>query len=240
MLSYCVILLMSLCLCDFSVQAEETLTVAVASSVLIPAQKLAVQFEKMQHIRVKLISGSTGLLYSQIMHGAPYAVFMAADDVTPEKLIRQRGLPASAVETYAIGSLYLCVRGGAPDLKHLSGRIAMAEPQVAPYGKAAEESLRASGVWAKVKADVIHTPNVMLAASYLQRGFVDAAFVASSAVSTSIKKRCEQVDESLHAPIRHRAVLLTSSAIGHAWFSFIRSPEMNMIWQQAGFNTEAR
>lgn len=219
--------------------ASETLTVAVASSVLAPAKKLATQFEEARHIRVKLVSGSTGMLYSQIMHGAPYALFMAADDAVTDVLLRQRELPATSVATYALGRLYFCVQQGLPDMKRISGRIAMADPRLAPYGRAAAEALRASGIWADVQPHVIYTPNVMLAASHFQHGFVDGAFVASSGVSQPTDGRCMAVDASLYVPIRHRAVMLKRTASAWAWLSFIHSHQGQLVWQRAGFMTEA-
>jgi len=220
-------------------QAAETLTVAVASSVYRPVLQLAQRFEQEQQVNVKLVSGSTGLLYAQIMHGAPYDLFMAADAVTPERLIQQRGLTASALSTYALGHLYLCSRTGAPDIHHLSGRLAMADPRLAPYGRAAEAALRASGAWPAISKSLIYTPNVMLAAAYLQQELVDAALVASSAVGNDLVNSCTPVNPSLYEPIRHQSVLLTYNRNSSAWLSFIRSPAARAIWEQAGFTMGA-
>ena len=233
------VILLMLCLIPGLASAAEAVVVAVSSSVLAPTRTLAAQFEERYHIRIKLVSGSTGQLYAQISHGAPYAVFMAADAVVAGKLVRQRNLVATAVVTYATGRLYLCVRQGIPDLHHLIGSIAMAEPRLAPYGRAAEQTLRASSNWPQEKGNVIYTPNVMVAASHLQQGFVDSAFVASSAVVAQKDKSCAVVNEALHAPISHQAVLLTPGPEADAWFTYIRSPEAEVVWKQAGLVMEA-
>ncbi|MDX8406421.1 MAG: molybdate ABC transporter substrate-binding protein [Mariprofundus sp.] len=231
-------LILMLCIMPTQAMAEQTLTVAAASSVLLPVQQLAIQFEREQHIRVKLVSGATGMLYAQIEHGAPFDILMSADAIVPAQLRREKKLPESQLLTYAGGRLYLCVREGAPDINRLHGRIAMAEPGIAPYGRAAEEALRATGAWPTVKEAVIYTSNVLMTASYLQQGFVDAAFVASSSVGAQAEDLCQAVNKAWYTPIRHRAVILHVSQQSQAWISFIRSPEAQKVWQQAGFITE--
>jgi molybdate transport system substrate-binding protein len=220
--------------------ADSGVVVAVASSVLIPGKQIASAFEKRYHTTVKLVPGSTGMLYSQIMHGAPYGVFMAADDQTPSKLRVQLGTPSAAIETYVTGQLYICAQSGEPDLSHVSGRVAIADPRFAPYGRAAKEALSHLSEWSVVKRSVIYAPNVMMAATYLARGLVATAFVASSAITSGLDAQCEPVDHALYAPIRQQALLLSGNTLAREWFAFIRGPEATSIWERAGFLTGGR
>lgn len=230
----CLGLIVALLIFAIPASAADTLIVAVASSLFAPAQTLAAQFEATHRVRVKLVPGSTGQLFSQIVQGAPYAVFMAADAATPERLVRQMHL-ASAPETFASGRLFICMRYVEPELARLSGTVAMADPRLAPYGRAAAEALHAARGASERRLIVVHAPNVMMAANYLRRGLVDAAFVASSAVAGDMQASCRQVDASLYRPILHQALLLDDTPLAHAWFDFIRSPEEAAVWRQAGF-----
>lgn len=215
--------------------AESGIVVAVASSVLVPGKQIANMFEKIYHTTVKLVPGSTGMLSSQIMHGAPYDVFMAADNQTPAKLRLQLGTSSAAIETYATGQLYRCVQLDEPNLHHVSNRVAIANPRLAPYGRAAKEALTHLSEWTAMRHRVVYAPNVMMAATYLARGLVSTAFVASSAITSDFGAQCTPVNHALYMPIRQQALLLNTNPMARKWFAFIRGPKAKSIWERAGF-----
>lgn len=165
----------------------ETLTVAAASNFAAPLQELAAQFEREQGVKVAVILSSTGKLSAQIAHGAPFDLFLAADAEGPAKLHRAKscGEPFA----YATGELVLWL---SQDLQpamdwqgalrtHGSGRIAIANPAIAPYGAAARDALRKAGLWDRVAGRLVYAQNVGQAFQFGYQGSVDLAFVALSA-----------------------------------------------------------
>ncbi len=160
--------------------AQETITVAVASSLYPAMQQQIISFEKEHDVQVRLISGSTGRLYNQIMQGAPFDMFISADELRPARLIEQGKVIAQSIA----GSGYLGAKSGGqilPDLKLLSSssvqRIAIPNPDVAPFGLAARELLQQQGLWDALKTKLVYTQNAMQASMMVDQGLVDAGFV---------------------------------------------------------------
>ncbi len=171
---------MSLCLCGSFSQAAETLTVAVASSLYPVMQQRAANFERAHHVTVRLVPGSTGRLYNQIMQGAPFDLFIAADQERPALLMRQH----KATAQYAVSQGYLGVKVGKRIISELSmltnpsiRHIAIANPDVAPLGKAAKVALQQRGLWRALQPKLIYAQNAMQAAMMVDQGLVDAGFV---------------------------------------------------------------
>jgi len=174
------ILLISLCLCGFSAQAKDILTVAVASSLYPAMQQQVASFEKEHDVQVRLISGSTGRLYNQIIQGAPFDLFIAADEIRPARLVEQSKVIAEG----KVGQGYLGVKSGGlilPELKLLNAssiqRIAIPNPDVAPFGQAARAALEELGLWNTLKAKLVYTQNAMQASMMVEQGLVNAGFV---------------------------------------------------------------
>ncbi len=177
---------MSLCLCGFPAFSSETLTVAVASSFYPQAMQYSKQFEAKHDDVVRLVSGSTGRLYNQIKQGAPFDIFIAAgsqhiDLDNPNK---------------AMGYGYLGIQFGnrfTTDLQELLQpnihKIAIANPQTAPFGAAAKQVLAQAGLWEKLTPKLVYAQNAMQASMMVNQGLVDAGFVpvqAAQAVITRI------------------------------------------------------
>ena len=136
-----------------SVSAEEV-QVAVAANFTAPMKVIAADFEKATGHKVTPSFGATGKFYAQITNGAPYDVFLAADDETPIKLEKENGIVPGSRFTYATGKLVLW--SAKPDFVDAKGEvlkkgnfahIALATPKLAPYGLAAEESMKKLGVY---------------------------------------------------------------------------------------------
>ena len=161
-------------LCSSLVSAQESITIAVASSYYEKAKVYAAQFEAKHDVAVRLVLGSTGRLYNQIKQGAPFDVWIAAgsqhiDLDKPNK---------------AIGYGYLGVqfgRGLTTDLQRLIQnniqKIAIANPQTAPFGTATRQVLEKQGVWKDIQPKLVYAQNAMQASMMMNQGLVDAAFV---------------------------------------------------------------
>lgn len=160
--------------------AAETLTVAVASSLYPTLQKESTTFEQKYGVRIKLVSGSTGRLYNQIMHGAPFDVFVAADAQRPDLLIQH----GKANKKYSLGYGYLGLMVDhqySDNMQQLGEknihRIAIANPDVAPFGLLTKKLLLQKGLWQALKPKLVYAQNAMQANMMVNQGLVDAGFI---------------------------------------------------------------
>lgn len=220
------------CLIPARANAEE-LQVAVASNFSKAMRAIAVEFEAVSGHRVRVIPGSTGKHFAQIMQGAPYDVFLAADVRRPEEL-EKRGmvLPGSRF-TYAVGKLVLwSPRAGYLDgegavLKNGNFRfLAMANPRHAPYGRAAREILQAMDLWAELTGRIVRGENVGQAFQYVKSGNAELGFVARSQLhdlGVASKGSHWEAPDRLYAPILQQAALLKEKVSGREFLAFIRS-----------------
>ncbi len=161
-------------------QAQEQITVAVASSLYPAMQQRAQVFEHIHDVDVRLIAGSTGRLYHQIMQGAPFDVWIAADEASPKRLLQYN--KAIASQRVGQGYLGLMIAGRITMNTALLReakihRIVLANPDVAPFGVAARELLQKQGLWQLLKPKFIYAQNAMQAAMMVQQGLVDAGFI---------------------------------------------------------------
>ena len=157
--------------------AQETITVAVASSFYSQAQHISEQFEATHDVKVRLVSGATGRLFNQIKQGAPFDIWIAAETERPALLHR---------EHKRIGEAYLGIQVGKKpsNLKGLQRNsikhIAIANPDVAPFGLAAKAMLQSQGLWELLKPKLVYAQNAMQAAMMVNQGLTDAAFVPTA------------------------------------------------------------
>lgn len=162
------------------VTAKEVLTVAVASSLYAHMQQQANRFERKYDVTIRLVSGSTGRLYNQIIQGAPFDLFIAADQQRPKWLVQQ----GRAIAKYNVGQGYLGLKVGKTwqiELKQLQTRnirhIAMANPKVAPFGMMAKKILQERHLWKVLKHKMVYAQNALQAQMMLDKGLVDAALI---------------------------------------------------------------
>jgi len=173
-----------------------SVSVAVAANFLQPMEKLAALFTARTGIKVEYSSSSTGKLYAQLKNGAPYDIFLAADEKRPE-LLYQAGLAAKP-QTYARGQVVLWTRDNSlkattwqQALTIAKGRIAIASPEVAPYGMAAAAALKKSGLGKTVEPRLVFAQSVGQAFQYGQQGATRFSFAALSyAFSDTGQKGC--------------------------------------------------
>ncbi|MEM0947699.1 MAG: molybdate ABC transporter substrate-binding protein [Pseudomonadota bacterium] len=228
------LLAVSLVLCMCGPARAGDATVAVAANFLTTAEKIAEAYTDASGHKIALAHGSTGRLYAQIRSGAPFDVFLSADAARPARLAEE-GRSGSPT-TYALGQLVLLV---APDagLDLAGQRIALADPEIAPYGQAAVEAMGTLGLSNDMVMSLL-ADSVGQAASIFATGNADAAFVAAALVPDIRRPHDVIAMEGRHAPIRQDAVLLArgvGNPAASGFFAFISSPDAHRIIADAGF-----
>ncbi len=206
--------------------------VAVAANFGKVAEGLLPAFEAETGYQITLSSGSTGQLYGQIVHGAPYDAFLAADQARPERL-ENAGLSLKRI-TYARGLLVLMAADGAASQARLSEdftHLAIANPALAPYGLAAQQALQAMGLWAQVQGKIVMGQNVGQAYALVASGNAELGLVAQSYAP----KAFWPVPESLYAPILQDAVLLSENPAAAAFITFLETEQAQAAMRAAGY-----
>ena len=187
---------------------------AVAANFTAAAREIAGAFEDATGHTPVLSFGSTGQLYAQIVQGAPFEVFLAADQERPERAEREGLAVPGSRRTYAVGRLALFsaqagrVRGPEALRDPELGRIALANPRLAPYGRAALEAAAALGVEDILRERQVIGANVSQAHQFVRSGNAEVGFLALSQIARSPGGSRWLLPEDLHAPIRQQAVLL--------------------------------
>src|SRR5215471_792335 len=171
--------------------AAQQITVAAAADLNYALKELAQRFEQKTGNQVTLSFGASGNLYSQISNGAPFDLFFSADEDYPKKLVAAGIADGSSLKTYAIGHLALWVPNGPLEPSKLQmevlnepsvKRIAIANPQHAPYGRAAMAAFEHYGLKDKVASKLVFGENVSQAAQFVQSGNAQAGLIAMSLV----------------------------------------------------------
>jgi molybdate transport system substrate-binding protein len=208
----------------------ETATVAVAANFLAPLETLAELFEAETGHELVLVSGATGQLYAQIVNGAPFDVLLSADSETPTRLVDEGRADASTQFTYALGKLVLFTRAVdkfAPlDLEVLERNdfrwLAIANPELAPYGLAARQTLESLALWEPLQSRIVRGQSIAQTFAMAETSNAELAFVAlSQAVAYRGVAAHFAVPSELYAPLRQDAVLLTRAADNGAARAFV-------------------
>lgn len=230
----------------------EVLTVAVASNFAQTAERLASGFEQDSGFEVRLVTGSSGKLFAQIANGAPFDVFLSADQARPEAL-EQQGLGVSGSRvTYALGRLVLWSRdpeySGRNCLDELArlgaGRLAIANPRHAPYGMAARDFLANAGLWQRLEPRLLVGENIAQTLQFAATGGARFALVAASQLLSAevpVASCSEAIASTRHAPIRQQAVLLQRAADNRAalrFLAYLKSPAAIAVIKAAAYDIE--
>ncbi|SJZ70744.1 molybdate ABC transporter substrate-binding protein [Consotaella salsifontis] len=224
-------------------QAAET-NVAVAANFTEAVKEIADAFAKSTGDTAKLSFGSSGQLYTQITQGAPFQVFLSADDVRPKKAITE-GFGVEGTDfTYAIGKLVLW----SPDAERVKGeetlksggfdKIAIANPTAAPYGAAAVETMKKLGVYDALKAKIVEGNNISQAFQFVDSKNAELGFVALSQIAGREDGSQWLVPQEDYTPIRQDAVLLKTGAdneAAKAFIEFLKGPEARKIIEKYGY-----
>ncbi len=226
-------------------RAEEA-TIAVAANFLETATEIAERFEAVTDCTLVIASGSTGQLYAKIINGAPFDVFLAADQKRPALLVDRGYAQEGSRFTYAIGVLTLY----APDPARITGpdildgpfaALSIANPNTAPYGAAAQQVLAHLSVADRLTGRVAQAQNVSGAFAAIKSGAADFGFVAlSSVLSIRNDQPGSRWDppQDLYDPIRQDAVLLTRGAdngAARAFLTFLGNPSSVGLIESRGY-----
>ena len=251
MLKQIAAILVSTAMAGLPARAEEAL-VAVAANFAEVIAELKPAFERASGHRLQSTTGSTGKLYAQIKEGAPFHVLLSADASTPKRMEKERIAISGSRFTYAIGKLTLwsADRGrigsdGAAALKASDVRhIAIANPDLAPYGVAARETLQSLGLWDTLRSKIVMGQNIGQTHSMVATGNAQLGFLALSAILSPREKSQGnrwEVPQNLFTPIRQDAVLLNAGAKNEAAMAFMRflkTPEARAVIERYGYGIE--
>ena len=224
--------------------AKDEINVAMAANLTTVFAELGQIFERQTGIHLVTSFGATTQLAQQIEHGAPFDIFAAADTEHVDELSRKGLIFDDTRAIYARGKLVLWVPGSGtpvnrledlarPDVTH----IAVANPQLAPYGRAAVETLHALHLWETVQPRIVFAQNVSMATQYGATGNADAAFTALALVYDKPGRKIE-VPANLHAPIDQAIAVLRSSAKpeqARKFVAFIASGKAREVFKRYGY-----
>ncbi len=226
--------------------AAAALRIAVASNFATTATVISQLFERATGHRVILSPGATGRHFAQIVHGAPFDIFLAAGAARPRKLEKMGRAVTGTRFTYALGRLVLwSPRPGYVDKegKILSSapfaHLAMANPRLAPYGQAARETLRHLGLWEKLRPRIVRGENAAQTFHFIKSGAAPLGFVSAAQVITagpSAKGSQWPVPSGYHAPIRQQAILIRDTSAARAFLAFLRSARARHIIASRGYD----
>ena len=194
-------------------QTDQPLRIAVASNFTPALKKLLVEFQQQTNIETQIISGATGAMFIQIQHGAPFDIFLAADSLRPEQLEQQDLIVANSRQTYALGQLALLSMNSTAqlaDLTTIPQRFAIANPDTAPYGKAAKEVLEHLGLWHQYQPNLIIGININQTFSQIRTQAVNSGLVANSQLILN-KLSGAIIPASYHQPIAQQLVIIKNS-----------------------------
>lgn len=221
-----------------------TVRAAVAANFTAVATALAAAFEAQSGDSVDLSFGATGALAAQLAQGAPFDVFLAADDKRTAKAVVDGFAVRGTEFTYAVGRLALFAPGG------LSGdgegvlkagafqHLAIADPQTAPYGAAAVAVLDRLGVKEAVAAKLVTGESISQTLQFIETGNAELGFVALSQVMGKPSAQVWEVPAALYPPIRQNAVLLATAAdndAAKAFLTFLQSDTARTMIAAAGY-----
>ena len=222
--------------------------VAVAANFTVAAEAIATAFTAATGDDVVLSFGATGGLYTQIVQGAPFEVFLAADAERPALAVTEGLGVEESVVTYAIGRLALYsasvnVSDGLNLLRRGTfAHLAIADPQTAPYGAAAMQVLAANRLTEALTPKLVVGQNIGQTLQFVDTGNAELGFVALSQVISQPPETVWVVPESEHAPIHQDAVLLTAGAdnpVAVAFLAFLKGEAASAIIESFGYGTAA-
>jgi molybdate transport system substrate-binding protein len=218
--------------------------VAVAANFTAAAKEIGALFKQRTGHRAVLSFGSTGQLYTQIKHGAPFEVFLAADRLRPQKAVDEGlGVPGTLF-TYATGRIVLYsrdpgrVRGAVTLSQARFSKIAVANPVTAPYGAAAVETMTALGVHDALAAKFVRGTNIAQTYQFVATGNAELGFVALSQIAGHRGGSRWIVPDRLYTAIAQGGVLLKSgakSAVARRFVAFVRGKEARAVKLKYGY-----
>jgi molybdate transport system substrate-binding protein len=232
-------------------KGAKEITVAAAADLSTALQELAAAYEKQARVKVKLSFGASGMLSQQIQNGAPFDVFFSADMDYPRQLISRGDAEAASLYRYAVGRLVLWVPADSPlDVEHRGmnvladpqvKKIALANPQHAPYGRAAVAALKHVGLYEQVSDRLVMGENVSQAAQFVESGNAQVGFVAlAHAIAPAMqgKGKYWQIPVEAYPALDQGVVVLSHSRHkkeAAAFVAYVKTKAAAAVLQKYGF-----
>lgn len=191
-------------------QADEV-RIAVAANLLPVMEQIAADYRQHSSDTIQLAGGSSGAFFEQIQRGAPFDLFYSADSERPEKLVSSGH--GQAAHAYACGRLALWTPDTRPDLQQLpAGKIAIAQPDTAPYGRAAQQVLHNSGQLPALQPRLVYAQDIGQTFQFISSHNAPSGFVALSQLlaAHTPASQYRQIDASLYTPLVQKRVILAS------------------------------
>lgn len=227
-----------------------TLAVAAASDLQSVFPEIVSRFEKATGSKVNVSFGSSGNFFAQIQNGAPFDVYFSADVDYPLQLIASKQADTGSFYQYATGRIVLWtrknsgidVKAGLQTLRDAKvRRIAIANPQHAPYGKAAVAAMQSANVYDAAKPKLVFGENISQTAQLVDSGNAEAGIIALALAlgpSLSASGTFAEIPASAHPPIEQAAVVVSASrqkALGQRFIDFLKTPDSLQLLRRFGF-----
>jgi len=229
--------------------AQTAPTVAAASDLKFALEEIAANYKADKGREVRLVFGSSGVLWQQVKNGAPFSLLMSADEAYIDDLYKN-GLTADKGSLYAIGRIALLQKKGNPiklgmDKNGLikaiteAKKIAIANPEHAPYGRAAKEYLISIGAWDLAQPKLVFGENISQVTMFALTGSTDFAITALSlAISPQVQSQSTSVliPDHWHKPLRQKMALIKNSAASAKdFYQYLQEPKSRQIMSRYGF-----
>jgi len=234
-----------------AIAAVQAPVVAAASSLQYALPEIAAAFSRVTGLSVKLAFGSSGNFTRQIVQGAPFEIFFSADEDYVRQLA-ERSLTMGNGRVYALGRAVLYVPGNSrvkadPDMNDLAAavadgrlrRLAVANPDHAPYGRAARVALTRKGLWNKLQGRLVFGENISQAAQFALSGSVEAGVIAQSlAISDRLARAGSYavLSEKWYPPLRQKMVLLRGAGqTARRFYAYVQTDPARAVFEHYGF-----
>jgi len=229
------------------VTAADELRIAVAANFYSTLSLIKAEFEKQSQDKISIIKGSTGKLYAQIIHGAPFDIYMAADEKRPEVLEKKNFIIEGSRFTYAEGTIVLWAnkrwaeKNKQDVLSILKNqqfkKLAIANPKIAPYGVAAIEVLEKLKLNNQFKHKMVYGENIAQAFQFVQTGSAQLGFIALSYIKP-LKEPYWSVPYNLYTPLKQQAVILKKTKkllLAQEFVDFMKSEKIKQLIKKQGY-----
>ncbi len=228
----------------------DEINIAVASNFTYTLRSLAADFKVNTGHEVRISNASSGKLFAQIQHGAPYDIFLSADEKRPDLLIKEHKASVEGAYVYALGKLIMLSNIQDADncrnvlfSKQLN-RLAIANPKIAPYGMAARQVLEKLDLWQQLQSRVVMGENITQTLQFVSTKNAEAGFVAKSILNMgkAIDYACVwEIPGDMYTPIKQKMVLLNAAKdkpAAQAFMLYMQSVEAKRIIRSAGYDIQ--
>ncbi|MEP7215325.1 MAG: molybdate ABC transporter substrate-binding protein [Anaerolineaceae bacterium] len=231
-------------------KSSASITVAAAADLRTVLTAMKPDLERTCTTQITFVFGSSGQLKNQIEAGAGFGLFLSADSQYPRDLARAGGVVPNGVASYGVGRLVLATRQGLapvtsieqlsrPDIK----RIAIANPDHAPYGRAAKQALENAGVYGAIKGKLVLGENIRQTTDYVEKGDADAALVALALVIQGSPASYTLIDGALHQSIEQGGAVIKGTGAeltGRCILQYVLDPAGQEALKRFGFEAAMR